>query len=144
KSELARYWDVTKARVSQYIARGMPVLPDGRVDLAEAEMWRAENVDTSRGTDVDGAAAERARLLRAQAERAELDLAARRGELVERSLIAATLVPRIRELRDTLLGIPRDTVRDDGDAAVCEGAIAAALDQFANRLTAMAGGHGNV
>lgn len=146
KSELARYWNMTKARVSQYVGQGMPVRPDGRVDLAEAEAWRAENVDTSRGADADGAGAraERSRLLRAQAERAELDLAARRGELVEKAAISATLGPLIRELRDTIIGIPRDVVRDESDARACEEAIVAALQGFSDQLRTMAGGTGNV
>lgn len=44
KAALARELGLTRGRISQYIASGMPVLPDGRVDVSEAKRWVAENV----------------------------------------------------------------------------------------------------
>jgi len=48
KSGFAVRIGVTKARVSQLIAKGLPVRPDGKIDPAEAEAWFAENVDPRR------------------------------------------------------------------------------------------------
>ena len=44
KSQLAQSLEVTKARVSQYVARGMPVRSDGKIDYEAAVKWIAENV----------------------------------------------------------------------------------------------------
>jgi hypothetical protein len=81
-------------------------------------------------------ARQRARKTAAEAERAEIELRARKGELIEREAIAATLAPAIRELRDSLRAAPRDTVLDPVQAADCEAAIDAVLTEFAARYAA--------
>jgi hypothetical protein len=48
KAELARGLGVSKARISQYAALGMPFLPSGRITRADAERWLAANLDQSR------------------------------------------------------------------------------------------------
>jgi hypothetical protein len=83
-------------------------------------------------------ARQRARKTAAEAERAEIELRARKGELVERATIAATLGPWIRELRDSIQAAPRDTVLDPVQAADCEAALAAALTHFSGRLAGLA------
>ncbi|HLH16234.1 MAG TPA: hypothetical protein VKX45_03395 [Bryobacteraceae bacterium] len=49
KGELAQRVGVSAARVSQWVAAGLPVLPDGRVDLQQALDWITKNVDRSGG-----------------------------------------------------------------------------------------------
>lgn len=44
KAALAREFGLTRGQISQYIAMGMPVVPDGHVDVLEATRWLAENV----------------------------------------------------------------------------------------------------
>jgi hypothetical protein len=83
-------------------------------------------------------ARERARKTAAEAERAELDLRARKGDLVERSAIVTTLGPAIRDLRDGILGVPRDTVLDPVQAADCESGLAALLTDFSAKLIGFA------
>ena len=39
KSALAAELGISKARVSQYVSRGMPVLPDGKLDRERALRW---------------------------------------------------------------------------------------------------------
>ena len=39
KSALAAELGISKARVSQYVKRGMPVLPDGKLDRERALRW---------------------------------------------------------------------------------------------------------
>jgi hypothetical protein len=46
---LAERLKVTAARVSQWVGAGLPVLPDGRVDLRQALDWVTKNVDRSGG-----------------------------------------------------------------------------------------------
>src|SRR3712207_2025683 len=44
KAEFSRRMGVSKARVSQYCAEGMPTLPDGKLDFAAAQTWVMANV----------------------------------------------------------------------------------------------------
>jgi hypothetical protein len=92
-------------------------------------------------------ARQRARKTAADAERAEIELKARKGELLDRGLITTTLGPWIRELRDNIRAVPRDTVLDPVQAADCEARIEAAFADFSGRLagyveTATHGGAG--
>jgi hypothetical protein len=49
KGELAQRVGVSAARVSQWVAAGLPVLSDGRVNLQAALDWITKNVDRSGG-----------------------------------------------------------------------------------------------
>ena len=49
KTELARKLGVTKSRVTQLCRAGLPVGPDGRVELQSALAWVTSHVDQSRG-----------------------------------------------------------------------------------------------
>ena len=44
KSQLADYLGVTRGRVSQYIAQGMPVMLDGRVHFEATLHWIRRNI----------------------------------------------------------------------------------------------------
>jgi hypothetical protein len=103
---------------------------------ANADPARTRHLAPSQDSDVTYAR-QRARKTAAEAERAEIELQARKGELVERSIIATTLSPQVRELRDAILAAPRDTVLDPVQAADCEAALVAALTQFCGRLSAV-------
>lgn len=81
-------------------------------------------------------ARQRARKTAADAERAEVELQARKGELLDRAIIAPTLSPWVRELRDDVLAAPRDTILDPVQAADCEARLAAVFAQFTARLMA--------
>lgn len=45
KAEFAAELEVTPAALSQWIARGLPVRPDTRIDMAEACRWLIQNLD---------------------------------------------------------------------------------------------------
>ena len=49
KSEFAKRLHVSKARVSQMVAQGMPVTADGKVDVPAALNWIEQHVDLSHG-----------------------------------------------------------------------------------------------
>lgn len=44
KADFARMLGVSKARVSQYVAQGLPVLSDGTLDKVLSERWVKSNV----------------------------------------------------------------------------------------------------
>jgi len=50
KAELAEELGVSRPRVSQMIARGLPVRHDDRVDLAVACRWVLDNLDVCEGS----------------------------------------------------------------------------------------------
>jgi hypothetical protein len=62
--ELASELDVTPGRITQYIQRGMPTLPNGKVDLLRAVRWLSDNLDSSKACPALGNAREWLRLLR--------------------------------------------------------------------------------
>lgn len=45
KSEFARHLGVSKARVSQYVAMGLPVRQDGSIDLQSGLNWVRKKVN---------------------------------------------------------------------------------------------------
>lgn len=120
--------------------------PDGKIipRLALEDMAaHADPARTTRGTAAVAEASDatyarqRARKTAAEAERAELELKARKGELIERVAIAATLRPWVRELRDAIMAAPRDTVMDPVQAADCEAALTTCLAEFLERLASI-------
>jgi hypothetical protein len=50
KAAFARRIGVSSPRITQLVGRGMPVAPDGRVDVAVALAWLDDNLDTSKRT----------------------------------------------------------------------------------------------
>lgn len=145
----ARQIGKSRPYVSKLVAAGRirpPALTADRkiiADLAKEQI--AEGADPARGpagvvAEKDGTyAKQRARKTAADAELAELDLAKRRGELIERSAVAEALSPLLRKLRDDLVGVPRDIVIDPEQAACCEEAIAAVLDRTATEIMSYGG-----
>ena len=108
KAEFADALGVSRSTVSAYCRRGLPQLPDGRLDEDACRAWIRENVRSQTGMrglggrvladdddtdefDTDHSAA---RLLRARAEHAELELERMKGgteEAVKLKLIETTI-----------------------------------------------------
>src|SRR5713226_4621265 len=86
KAALAKTLRVSKARISQYLSRGMPVRPDGKIDREAAVKWAAKNIlpKTEPG-ESDGVGLLKAKtareLLRVHIGR--LDLDERQGKLLD-------------------------------------------------------------
>ena len=104
------------------------------VDLARQQIAESADPDRSPGHQTAHArggtyATERARLVALQAERAALELAVRKGEVVERRLVAEAIGPELRKLRDTLINLPLDVLPDAEQAAAMAEAIEAALER---------------
>lgn len=51
KAEFARILNVSKARVSQYVQAGLPVLPDGTIDIDHGRAWIRANIDPGKRSD---------------------------------------------------------------------------------------------
>lgn len=86
-------------------------------------------------------AREREGLIAAQRLRAEMDNAARRGELIERSVIAATLLPAGRRLVDRHKQALRDAIARRLALHEAEAAMDRATTEFIAEITADGGAH---
>jgi hypothetical protein len=62
KAQLARDLGVTPARVSQYIARGLPVLDTGKIELGLAIRWLKSSTCPSKSRHPDRGCNELAKL----------------------------------------------------------------------------------
>lgn len=109
KSELARRLKVSRARVTVYVRRGLPVLQNGKLDEQAAFSWVRSSV-APRGNSNSTAGARlvaiRCRRETAAAEREELELKLRRGQLLERAGVERAWSRLILEARTRLLAIP--------------------------------------
>lgn len=79
-------------------------------------------------------ARQKARKAAADAETAEIELEILKGKYIARAQVAQFLGPWIREARDGLLGVPRDTVMDPVQAADCEAELVKVLTILSERL----------
>ena len=48
KADFGRLMGVTPARVSHWVRAGLPVTPNGRINVEQGEQWLNENVDQAR------------------------------------------------------------------------------------------------
>lgn len=115
KAEFARRQGLARSRVSQLVALGMPVTPDGRVIEAAAARWMRDNLDAHRRQarkttlpDGQGGRVTDLRARKLQREGDILDMEARRlaGELVDRGEAERAAFSRARFERDAWTGWP--------------------------------------
>ncbi|AXS39706.1 hypothetical protein [Breoghania sp. L-A4] len=99
---------VSAGRVSQLIAAGLPVEPNGRIELARGRDWYRENVDGNRRR---GEAGDDWTLASAKAEREAADAKTARlkaeilaGNLIERRAALQAIESRARAERDAWIG----------------------------------------
>lgn len=107
KSYFANYIGVHKSRVSQLIEKGLPVQPNGKINIANAEAWCDHNLDPARRKAFrDGQAPRtpRVELDKIKAERARLDLNQAKGKLVDRGKIEKHIFERAQAERDAWIG----------------------------------------
>jgi len=134
KGEFARQVGVSAARVSQWVAAGMPVEAGGRLNLQRALAWVTENVDRSGGgwparkatppetqpASVPAASPQsslpadpgrvllvaRAKKLLAEAKRAERVEKQQAGELLPTDEVESSAFSAYRQVRDGCQSIP--------------------------------------
>ena len=107
KTEFAARVGLTKGRISQLIAEGLPVRADGTVDVEAGLAWMERNLDPSRrgkgGTVTGGSpsiADARRMLTLVQVQRARLAYDKERAALIDADAAAATIFARARAERD--------------------------------------------
>ncbi|MGB3389719.1 MAG: DNA packaging protein [Pseudaminobacter sp.] len=117
KKAFAELVGVSPGRVSQMIAQGLPVEPNGRIDIAAGKLWIKENVSPTRSaaqslqSDLPvaaqpDAAAEAVRLKKEQADHAELKNKMLRKELVEAVAVERAWANVLRQVRSGVLAVP--------------------------------------
>jgi phage terminase Nu1 subunit (DNA packaging protein) len=148
KSAFAKLVGVSAGRVSQMITAGLPVEPDGRIDVARGKLWISANISPTRSAAqsdqstlpfaaVPDASAERVRLLREQADAAALKNAALRRELVPAAEVEREWSAIMRRMRAAVLAIPsrmRQTLPHltAHDVAAMDGELRRVLEDLAN------------
>jgi phage terminase Nu1 subunit (DNA packaging protein) len=123
KKDFADAMGVSKAMVTKYVHKGLPVTPQGMVDLAPGREWVEANIDRlpskARGkrgkerTDRSGEDLTEARTRKesALASLHELELRLRENELAEVSDIAEVWNSIVSATQNRFLGMPSKTAR---------------------------------
>ena len=115
RAEIARICGVAVETIDRWLARGMPIRKQGgrgvahKFNAAEVIDWRIARATAKReevSSDVLDLEEARARKVAAEAESAELDLAARLGELVEVDTVAELVESAFATVRLRLLSVP--------------------------------------
>lgn len=97
KADYARACGLSRARISQYVGAGMPVLPDGRVDADACDAWRDAYLDAAERARAEArslrtrSADDLAEIRALDRERKRIELARLKGELIEVSAVQAAL-----------------------------------------------------
>ena len=133
KGEFAEALGVTKARVSQHISKGMPVEPNGWVHFERAKDWiernsarRLQRLDPEQRQRLASKGAIEAH----RAELLELDVAQRRGTLVNKKLAEDALFRWARAERDSWLAwTARMAPTIAGELAADQAAVFRVLDR---------------
>ncbi|WP_242219422.1 DNA packaging protein [Shinella zoogloeoides] len=150
KSGFAKAVNVSPGRVSQMIAKGLPVEADGKIDVARGRLWINENVDVGRSAAQGQSAfaftdephrrsltAEKTRLAKEQADAAELRNKVLRGDLVKAGDVEREWADVLRKVRAGVLAVtsrvrqhlPHLTAHD---ASVIDNELRRALEEIAH------------
>lgn len=97
----------TRATVGEWEERGCPRNQDGTYDLAAVYAWRVAEIEERISTAKERLAGHRARREAAMAERAEIELAELRGDLLSRQAVIGGWVARFRTLTTMLENVIR-------------------------------------
>lgn len=133
KTAFAGHLGVTSGRISQMIADGLPVLPNGKVGVEAAEAWYRANVRHK----TDGAKRQADKLtdLKVEREQAQRDLLRmeierKRGALIDRKLVELAIFERARAERDAHIAwIQRTAAPLAAELGVDLNRLIAALDR---------------
>ncbi|MEP9348805.1 hypothetical protein [Xanthobacter sp. KR7-225] len=137
KKGFAELIGVSPGRVSQLIAAGLPVEPNGRINIERGRAWVAANVDPNRrraSLDEDRRPAPlspRAAKEESEAEIARLKAERMGGQLIDRRATLRTVETRARAERDAWIGWVH---RAAPDLARLTGADLAAVVPLLDRL----------
>jgi phage terminase Nu1 subunit (DNA packaging protein) len=123
KKDFADAMGVSKAMVTKYVRKGLPVTPHGAIDLASGREWVEKNIDRlppaahgSRKKDKTDRSGEDLTMARTRKESAlaslhELELRLRENELAEVSDIAAVWESLVSAAQNRMLGLASKLAR---------------------------------
>ncbi len=106
KAAFAERVGLTRGRISQLVAQGLPVLSNGRIEVEAGLRWMEENLDPDRrgkgGTSGTTPSLAEARRLHeiVKVQRAKLAYERERGDLVNRSAVKVAVFARAKAERD--------------------------------------------
>lgn len=147
RSEIAQLFGVSLPTISQWLSKGMPFESKGTqgrkwsFNASEVVKWREAMIvsqaigDTS-GLDLDEA---RRRKLAAEAAMVELDLAKRKGEVIEIDAVAGVVGDDYANVRAKLLSLPTKLAPQligIDDVATCKALIERGVSEALEEFTA--------
>lgn len=148
--KVAQALNISPRQVQRLVDQGMPRESRGRYDLAKCLLWYVRYLQSElerrggglNGSDESNLRGVRTRLLQAQAEREELELARARGELVTVESFYRQLSDAFMTVRERLLNLPSKVAPDlEGESRRM---IQHKLDQAVrDTLLSLAGDNGN-
>jgi terminase small subunit / prophage DNA-packing protein len=147
KGDLARFFDVALPTVTSWVRKGCPYVEKGSkskawiFDTAAVAGWREEQaaqnaVGDTASLDIEEA---RRRKLAAEAAMVELDLAKRRGEVIEIEEVAGVVGDDYANVRAKLLSLPTKLAPQligIEDPAECKALIERGVSEALEELTA--------
>lgn len=144
KAEFGRRISVSRNRVYQLVADGLPVTADGKVDVAKGKRWVAKHLDKhrrqARKPRLATTSETRSEKLNWESKLRELEFKKRSGELVDRSSTERTIFERANLERDKWLGwIPRAVAQLAAEAEADPTKLFPAMDRLVrDHLTQLA------
>jgi len=136
RTQLARLVGMTPSSVSRLIAEGMPVLKTGagrgnqtELDLGESLRWLLKR----KQGDLD---VQRTRYYQAQADKTQLDITKRRGELVDVADVERRWAALIVASRERLLALPAIALQRGLIAPAAEDEVIGLVDEALLELVA--------
>lgn len=152
KSEFARVVNLSPGRITQMVKAGMPVEPDGKIDIARGKIWMQENIDQRRSAaqaqaqgklslDRPSSVNENDRLARERADNMALRNAALRRDLVPAVEVEQRWSEILRRVRSKLLAVPSRVHQSSPhftmqDVAAIDTELRAALEELAGQQDA--------
>ncbi len=143
KTQLAAILGVTKGRISQMVALGMPVDPDGRVNLAAARRWVDANI--ARPDPVVSDTYQQARLINMifSGKLLRLEYQNRSGRMVDRDAVRQRIDAHLAAIRaslDQFVDGISPAIAAETDRRKVHALMRAEITKELHRLSAILGG----
>ncbi|MFN4142772.1 hypothetical protein [Aestuariivirga sp.] len=113
QAAFAKEVGLSRGRIAQLVGEGLPVEPDGGIDLKKGKRWIADNLDPKRreaatGTAPEGklgmVAAMRAQKLLRETKLIDMEVKRKEGSLLDRAEVEKAIFERARFERDAWIG----------------------------------------
>jgi hypothetical protein len=147
KTQLAAILGVTKGRISQMVALGMPVEPDGSVDSAAANRWIEGNI--ARQDPAVSDTYQQARLINMifSGKLLRLEYQTRSGRMVEREQVRQRINEHLAVIRSSLDKFVADTspaIAAETDRRKVHSLMRTEITRSLHRLSTILGGRADI